>query len=399
MDNATKEGWSYRSGEKGTNRVRAYEKGGQSFLEFYERQPNADPVRKRVSLGKCDRSHAKLKADELAAALRRGEAPQASELTLHALFYNWYLKEVTPTKGESKQTHDEMCAEMLCRCFGAKRHPKTLNIRDWQKFIRERRSGALRPARYDSDPKKKFPVQPVGDRQVRYDLKYLMAVLNYATMARDDRDVPLLTHNPLKGLPYPAPNQNPHRPMLTDEQYLKMLKVAAEVHRHCETFFTVVHETGHRGASVRQLRWSDIDFEKKVVRWRAENDKIRFLHTTPLTAAAMDALERLQKAEGAIGEQWVFPSDVDSSQPVPRTTTAKWWQRAEEKAGIKHVHGMGFHSARRKFASELKATNLRDLAYLGGWKNPQTVLLVYQQPDLELQREALATRRKMSVTV
>ncbi len=34
MDNARKEGWSYRSGEKGTNRVRAYEKGGQSFLEF-----------------------------------------------------------------------------------------------------------------------------------------------------------------------------------------------------------------------------------------------------------------------------------------------------------------------------------------------------------------------------
>ena len=201
-----------------------------------------------------------------------------------------------------------------------------------------------------------------------------MAVLNYATMARDDRDVPLLTHNPLKGLPYPPPNQNPHRPMLTDEQYLKMLKVAAEIHRHCEPFFIVVHETGHRGASVRQLRWSDIDFEKKVVRWRAENDKIRFLHTTPLTAAALEALERLQKAEGAIGEQWVFPSDVDPSQPVPRTTTAKWWQRAEEKAEIEHVHGMGFHSARRKFASELKATNLRDLAYMGGWKNPQTVL-------------------------
>jgi len=59
---------------------------------------------------------------------------------------------------------------------------------------------------------------------------------------------------------------------------------------------------------------------------------------------------------------------------------------------------MGFHSARRKFASKLKATNLRDLAYMGGWKNPQTVLLVYQQPDLELQREVLSARKKMSAT-
>jgi hypothetical protein len=57
------------------------------------------------------------------------------------------------------------------------------------------------------------------------------------------------------------------------------------------------------------------------------------------------------------------------------------------------VSGSGFHSARRKFASELKATNLRDLAYMGGWKNPETVLRVYQQPEIELQRQALATRK------
>jgi integrase len=393
MGNATKEGWSYRSGEKGTNRVRAYEKDGQSFLEFYERQPNAEPVRKRVSLGKSDRSQAKLKADELAAALRRGEAPQASELTLHALFDNWYLKEVTPGKSEGKQTHDATCAEMFCRCFGGKRHPRTLNVRDWQKFIRERRSGALRPLSRDEKP-----VRAVGERQIRYDLKFLMAVLNFATMARDDRDVPLLAHNPLKGLPYPSEDNNPRRPMLVDDGYKKMLSVAREVHRLCEPFFILVHETGHRAASVRQLRWSDIDLEKKVVRWRAENDKIGFLHTTPLSNGAAEALERLQKAEGAIGEHWIFPSDVDPSRPLPRHTANKWWRRAEAKAKLDHVPGMGFHSARRKFASELKGTNLRDLAYMGGWKNPQTVLTVYQQPDMELQREALATRKKLKAT-
>jgi len=50
---------------------------------------------------------------------------------------------------------------------------------------------------------------------------------------------------------------------------------------------------------------------------------------------------------------------------------------------------------RRKFASELKEMPLRDLAHLGGWKNPQTVLAVYQQPSIELQRRGLATRKPL----
>ncbi len=395
MDNARKDGWSYRSGEKGTNRVRAYEKGAQSFLEFYERGPNAEPVRKRVCLGKSDRAVAKLKADELAAALRRGEAPQASELTLQALFDNWYLKEVTPGKVPSTQRHDALCAEMMCRCFGAKRQPKTLNVRDWQKFIRDRRSGALRPLRYDAGDKKE-PIRKIGDRQIRYDLKFLMAVLNFATMARDDRDVPLLTHNPLKGLPYPS-GYNPHRPMLTPDRYKKMREVAGKVHPLCDTFFVLAHETGHRAASVRQLRWSDIDLEAGLVRWRAENDKIGFQHTTPLSETAIEALERLQKVQGAIGDCWVFPSVTFPEKPLARETATKWWLDAERLAELEHVHGMGFHSARRKFASELKSTNLRDLAYMGGWKNPQTVLLVYQQPEIAVQREALASRKDLRV--
>lgn len=59
---------------------------------------------------------------------------------------------------------------------------------------------------------------------------------------------------------------------------------------------------------------------------------------------------------------------------------------------------MGFHSARRKFANDLNpTTNLRDLAYMGGWKSPVTSLTVYQQPDMEAQRESLAGRKRAKV--
>jgi len=42
--------------------------------------------------------------------------------------------------------------------------------------------------------------------------------------------------------------------------------------------------------------------------------------------------------------------------------------------------------------------NLRDLAALGGWKNTQTIVMVYQQPEIEIQRAALAARRSLRAT-
>ena len=62
------------------------------------------------------------------------------------------------------------------------------------------------------------------------------------------------------------------------------------------------------------------------------------------------------------------------------------------RAAIADVPGLGWHSLRRKFATELKATPLKDLCYLGGWKDPQTVLKCYQRPDEETMRTALASR-------
>ncbi len=73
-----------------------------------------------------------------------------------------------------------------------------------------------------------------------------------------------------------------------------------------------------------------------------------------------------------------------------------WWLRAEKLAGLPHVKGQGWHSLRRKFATELKDTPLKDLCYLGGWKSPQTLLACYQRPDEDTMRQALEQRRRVS---
>jgi len=64
----------------------------------------------------------------------------------------------------------------------------------------------------------------------------------------------------------------------------------------------------------------------------------------------------------------------------------------ETAAKLPREQGRGWHSLRRKFATELKHVPLKDLAYLGGWKDHQTILTSYQRPDAETMQEALKTR-------
>jgi integrase len=59
--------------------------------------------------------------------------------------------------------------------------------------------------------------------------------------------------------------------------------------------------------------------------------------------------------------------------------------------------GLGLHSLRRMFATELKGIPLKDLCALGGWKDAQTVLKCYQKADEATMREAFAMRRPVAV--
>ena len=74
------------------------------------------------------------------------------------------------------------------------------------------------------------------------------------------------------------------------------------------------------------------------------------------------------------------------------------WRGAAKLAGLPEGKRLGWHALRRKFATELKDAPLRDLCYLGGCKEPTTVLTCYQHPDQETQRNALERRRKVKVS-
>jgi integrase len=148
------------------------------------------------------------------------------------------------------------------------------------------------------------------------------------------------------------------------------------------------------------LRWFDVNFEDETVRWRATHDKIGFEHQTPMTPELLTALQRRRKSYPFIGDTWIFAAPGNSVEPVSRHLWRDWWQRGEALAKIAHQPGMGWHSLRRKFATEMKETPLKDLCYLGGWKEPQTILKCYQRADTATMKKALANRtRLVSVSI
>jgi hypothetical protein len=164
-----------------------------------------------VSLGRCTREVARAKADEIAARFLSVDGePKLEVVTLKALF-DIYGREVSPHKGDSKRRHDQRCAKMFLRFFGAGRDACTLSRREWDRFVVERRRGAIAPTRPGKG-------RAVRHRMIGYDLSYLRTVLNWATVASDERGGVLLERNPLKGLPLPT-EESPTRSVLTAEQY------------------------------------------------------------------------------------------------------------------------------------------------------------------------------------
>ena len=382
-----KQRWSYSTGERGRNRVRAFEHAsGVLMLEFRD-----EGRRTRISLGDRDRERAKREADHAAAKLAKAEDLKPEEkkaLTLGQLF-DMYSGEVTPGKAPGTQKHDARAVGMFRRFFGNERVISTLSIRDWERFITDRREGKI-------GPRKKGRSGRVADRMIEQDLRLLRAILNWATMAGDGRGGVLLERNPFRGYKLPR-EKNPRRVILTDAEYRAMLAVAEEIDWRFQVALVLAHETGHRIGAIRQLGWSDVDLESRTILWRAVHEKTGYEHVTPMTGAARAALEEARRKSPRIGDAPVLPAPGKPSAAVSRHLVRDWWERAQKFAHLPPKRGRGWHSLRRKFASDLMHKPLKVLCQLGGWKSPQTVLSCYQHADEDQLREALADRRMQAV--
>ena len=93
------------------------------------------------------------------------------------------------------------------------------------------------------------------------------------------------------------------------------------------------------------------------------------------------------------GNAPVLPSSRDATRSMSRVCAFQWWQTAQTLAGLEPKRGRGWHSLRRKFATDLMDPPLKVLCELGGWKSPRTVLRCYEQADEGQLRTAPESRR------
>ena len=373
---------SYGAGEWGRNRVRVFPDPKTDLFQIEWRENGRRLTR---SLGHRDWTRAKKQADEFAAGFidaPDGKAEAEPEpLTLDKLF-EIYGEEVTPAKAEASQRADRTATKTFLGFFGRGRKPSTLSQRDWDRFIRARRAGRIGPSG-----------RRVSDRTIEHDLKFLIAVLNWAAKSRDERGKLLLASNPLRGLKTPT-EKNPTRVLLSEEEYQALLGVSRQVDWRFHVALVLAHETGHRIGAIRNLRWADINLEGGVIRWRAEHEKTGYEHRTPVTAEALAVLEEARRRSSGLENAPVLPAPRDASKCAGLSLVRSWWYRAQTLAGLEPKRGRGWHSLRRKFASDLMDQPLKVLCELGGWKTAKTVLQCYQRADEGQLRKALEARRR-----
>jgi integrase len=405
-----KKGWSHNAGERGKNWVRAYEKpDGSMMAEWFE--PYTDPEtdqtvqkRRRLSLtaaGITTRAKACAKVEQMAEEFGKlpvGASPVPVPLTVARLL-TLYEKEVTPGKGESKQKHDRRAHRLWLAFFDAQpeperrsdRHPGTLDRTDWDRFITARRSGALPEA------------EAVRDRVVQYDLKYLIAVLTWAT-GTGKAGEPYLAQHPWgaekrRAQRWEMPKEkSPHRPAMTDEVRADLIRHAP--HWQFALALELGRETISRNSSVRHLRWSDLDLATGVVRWRGEHDKTGREVETPLSARAVALLRTVPRG---IGDAWVFGSETDPTEPTPRHTFQTWLRRAkarwlrtlegEERNRVAaSLRGLGFHGEKRAGVRANRGLPPKILEGIAR-TNYRTLLDVYDAVTVEEMRDAMQRHR------
>lgn len=131
-----------------------------------------------------------------------------------------------------------------------------------------------------------------------------------------------------------------------------------------------------------------------MVRWRAEADKKGYESEIPMPPAWLDEMKRYRRQLHAVAG-WIFPGERKPERPMDRHPFDRWLAVAEAKAGLPKLQGGLWHPYRRMWATARKDLPLKDVAAAGGWRDIETLLTCYQQPDRETLLRVMQTAREV----
>ena len=160
-------------------------------------------------------------------------------------------------------------------------------------------------------------------------------------------------------------------------------------------------ETGARWNELRQIKWSDVDFDQRVLVLRAENTKSKKKRAIPLGRDLVAQLNRLrprhEELRGRTPEEHdaVFLTPEGCEWGWPTTNAGRILARLLDRAQIDKIDSEGLkidiHALRHTFGSRLARQNvaLVKTQRLMGHSDPKLTEAVYTHLDVEDLREAI----------
>lgn len=150
---------------------------------------------------------------------------------------------------------------------------------------------------------------------------------------------------------------------LTREQVEALMK---ELPFHLEMMARFSLETGLRQSNVKNLKWSEIDFERKYIICQAENMKNGKYLNVPLNKRALQVLDVCKDMHS----EYVFT--YEGNAPI-QTVSSRAWRKALKRCNLE---GFRWHDLRHTWASwhVQNGTPLAVLKEFGGWSSLDMVM-------------------------
>jgi len=402
-----KKAWSHSEGEYG-HRVRVFEDPNSGIIYGEMRAPSRAERYVSVSRRHRDRARAVRWAEEQVKKWIVAEQDGIYQTPTASRVFSLYLKHRTPSKVRSERDADERRVRMWTRILGPDKDLSKLSLREWQWFIENRRTGAI-----NSDGEF-VPVdqrQTVRDGTVAADLVLLLSALNWGPRWRLDDGRYLMSENPARGFPIPK-EKNPRRPLVTEDRYQKVLAAAQQVTMvvgfgkkrreepsYLPEILTLVNGTGRRVSAVLALRAEDLrppapGAPHGFICWPAATDKMGKAWTVPISQEVRSAVNRMLERRG-IGPGYLFPAPNHRDESVAYEVASAWLLKAETIARVEKHKGSLWHAYRRKWATERKHLPGVDVAAAGGWSDVNTLMHIYQQPDMATMYRVMSEPAKL----
>ena len=208
-----------------------------------------------------------------------------------------------------------------------------------------------------SEYKVKRRAEKASPRTINYELTLMGHAFNIAI-----KEWEWIEDNPVRRVKKDRVNNTIERWLTLDEEE-KLLKFSPSWLKDIIIF--AIH-TGLRQSELLDLKWSQIDFERRtMIIYEQKNGGI---DTLPLNETSMEVLRN--KAEH-LPDDYVFPSNVNTRKGNRDLLDS--FYKARERASIKNFR---FHDLRHTFATRLvqRGVGIYEVQKLGRWKNTSMVM-------------------------